>query len=167
EWVGDPPPLLPPNMLRAFPGGMPGRDPYTLMHPNRIVAYSLSDGSFRWKSDASSTRQVNAAGNGPAETEFLAAPLLVDGYLLAPTDSDRLFCIDRASGAQRWFAARDAYTHIVAASESSVWVAGAGAAMFDLETGKLVWKKETPETTGRGCLSGERLYLPAAERLLA
>ncbi len=265
EWVRDPPQLVPANMQRRMIG-FPGRDPFTATHANRIVAYSLKDGAFLWKSDASATRQVNIAGSGPAETEFLAPPVfaedclvapcrmnsdlfavvldprtgrlvrqlylcgtgggafdslaalepcLADGViffptgrellvavetsdwsvrwavryaglrdgrpaqgwvpgppvavsdvvLLAPTDADQLLCLDRASGSVRWQAERGDFTHIIAAGDRGVWVGGRGVAMLDLETGRPVWQRETDEMSGRGCLSGDRLYVPTYEGL--
>ncbi len=99
EWPADPPPLLSENMARRFPGGMPGRDSFSITHPNRVAAYSLTDGSFLWRTDSSvnppaerprERRQIvfppvpGAVPQADNEIEFLSAPIPVGDYLLAP-----------------------------------------------------------------------------------
>src|SRR4029077_609582 len=37
----------------------------------------------------------------------------------------------------------------------------------DIESGRPVWAKDTPDLSGRACLSGDRLYVPTFEGLLA
>lgn len=268
EWIADAPLPLNEIQARRFPGGIAGRDPFSSVRANRIATYSLKDGSPIWRSDASGTRQLNIAGTGPAETEYLAPPIEAEGYLvapcrmnsdlfamlldpksgkvvrqvylcgtgggafdslaslepalsdgaiyfptgrgllvavetsdwsvrwavrypglaqgvyeggwlptapavvadaivLAPNDSDAIFCFDRPSGQIRWQAARDDYSHLIAASDRGVWVGGKNVALLDLATGKPVWRRDTAAFSGRACLSGDRLYVPTFEGFLA
>ncbi|HOB73352.1 MAG TPA: PQQ-binding-like beta-propeller repeat protein [Phycisphaerae bacterium] len=74
EWLGDPPTVTGFEQIRAWPGA----GGLATTYPNRVVAYSLKDGAQVWESN------TRPGENKLGLVEFLAAPIPVDGYLVAP-----------------------------------------------------------------------------------
>lgn len=75
EWASDPPAVLPAQQQLRF---WPGTTGLAATHPNRVVAYSLRDGRRVWESNT-------ALGESKLGlVEFLAVPIPVENYLVAP-----------------------------------------------------------------------------------
>ncbi len=268
DWGGEPPSVLPRAMRWQMPGAFP-RDPFSTGQVNQIVAYSLQDGSVRWRCQPPATGEVPDGNPAAADAQFMSVPVPVgdellsvcrsnsdlfavlidpengkirrqlylcgtgggafdalsplppaiadglvfiptgrgllvaldsanwsirwavryegatpdvqreggwlptppvavaDVVLLAPDDADELICLDRSSGEIRWRVKRDAYTYLLGATDSHVWVAGPGVQMLDVRSGRPVWRRNAAEPTGRGALAGDRVYLPTLQGLKA
>ena len=87
--------------------------------------------------------------------------------LLAPGDADSLLAFDRATGTIAWKLPRGDGLYVLAADPdpAAAWVVGDTVRRVDLETGHVLWERRIGHPTGRGALSGGRLYLPTTDHV--
>ncbi len=122
--------------------------------PSRSVLWAV-----RYPSRRPSPRQ-------PVQT--LEPPVATADVLLAvPPDANQLICVDRFTGDVRWRIELSEPVQILGADRTHAWLAGSELQMIDLQTGKPVWAKASIRPSGRGVISGDRIYLPTAGGLIA
>ncbi|MGB9626976.1 MAG: PQQ-binding-like beta-propeller repeat protein, partial [Phycisphaerae bacterium] len=108
---------------------------------------------------------VRSAQRSAAQGGWLCSPPIATAglVLLAPADADYLYAFDCARGGVAWQVDRGDSLYLLGADARHAWVVGQGVTQIDLETGRRTWRQEVGIPTGRGAISGERLYLPTAE----
>lgn len=100
----------------------------------------------------------------PGRSWLCSPPIAAGGLLLlAPTDADYLYALDRVTGKVAWRTDRGDSLYLLGADLRHAWVVGPGVTQIELETGRRLWRREIGVPTGRGAISGNRLYLPTAE----
>ena len=104
-----------------------------------------------------------------ADSHWLPTPVIAvaDCLLVAPPDANYLYCLDRATGEIRWHVERGGSTYILAATDRHVWLGGEQVQLINVETGEQIWCKPAAEPSGRGVVSGDRIYLPTRKGLEA
>ncbi len=128
-----------------------------------LVALDANDFSIQW------ILRYDRTARKVAETSW-RTPQLVgagDSLLLAPPDADQLLCIDRHTAKIRWSFDRGDAQCILATNARLVWLVGPRVEAVRIETGDSVWSRPIPQLAGRGALSGNRLYLPTLNGLVA
>ncbi len=108
---------------------------------------------------------ARTAARATAQGGWLCSPPIATAglVLLAPTDADTLYAFDCARGGVAWQVERGDSLYLLGADARHAWVVGPGVTQIDLETGRRTWRQEVGIPTGRGAISGDRLYLPTAE----
>ena len=126
-----------------------------------LFAVEVSSWSIRWA--------VRYESNGGGSAGWLPTPVVAvaDVVLLAPGDAEYLFCFDRGTGETRWQVDRDNFTYVLGATDAHVWLAGEDLQQVGVESGKPLWRFPCGQPTGRGVISGERIYLPTTEGVVA
>ena len=140
-------------------------------HAGVIVGLEAATGRRAW-----AVRYPTRSMSGPADP---GPCVFADGRLYAaPTDSDRLYCLDAASGSVLWSSGPQAVTHLLGVAGGRVVceLGGmhAGVCAFDSVTGRRLtdWGyrvagADAMAPFGRGLLFGDRVYWPTrAEGLL-
>jgi outer membrane protein assembly factor BamB/tetratricopeptide (TPR) repeat protein len=106
----------------------------------------------------------NPTGPAPVATWLPGPPIAAGGVvLLAPVDGPQLLAFDRDTGTPRWQLDRDEHLYLLGATERCAWIVGDTVTQIDLELGRPLWHQEVGAPTGRGAISGDRLYLPTHE----
>lgn len=148
-----------------------------------VAAVSASEGRVQWlmKYPRGEFRSNDPDNN---ESHFFRDlnPCLIakDQILVAPTDCNRLFSLDRVTGRLNWATppglAADAL-HLLGATSSSLIASGDYLYWLDLQTGKLqtqfpppapqgpMFAAPSPRGIGRGLLAGEHVYWPTRENI--
>ncbi len=128
-----------------------------------LFALEASTWSVRW-----AVRYELPEGGLPA-AGWLPTPVIAvaDVVLCAPGDADYLFCLDRATGEVRWRVPREGFAYLLGATDAHVWMAGPQVQLIEVETGRPVWRQGCGEPAGRGVISGDRIYLPTVEGVVA
>ncbi len=128
-----------------------------------LVALDASDFSIQWilRYDGMTRKVADTSWQTP---QLAAAG---DSLLLAPPDADQLLCIDGKTAKTRWTFDRGDAQCIVAANTRHVWLGGPRIEAVRIETGEPAWSRQIPPLAGRGALSGNRLYLPTLDGLVA
>jgi outer membrane protein assembly factor BamB len=94
------------------------------------------------------------------------------GLVVLPSDADRIFALDRRTGALLWESPRTSpfgtvANYVLGVSGRGLFVAGKNAARrYDLPSGRLVWEKEIADSFGRGCVTDDSVYLPVRDSIL-
>lgn len=117
---------------------------------------------------ASGRDDIDAAAARASAEHWLCTPPIAAGgvVLLAPPDADFLYAFDRSRGRLLWRTPRGDHLYVLGADARSVWLVGPSVTRIDLETGRSAWTHPAGLPTGRGAISGDRLYLPTVERLI-
>lgn len=110
------------------------------------------------------TQEIAEAVGGIGWRE--GAPMAAGGLvLLAPADTNRLVAFNRVDGSVLWTVDRGHRLYVLGADSQHAWLAGQTVVKISLEAGKAVWERDVGAPTGRGAVSGNRLYLPTTEDL--
>ncbi|HOW18350.1 MAG TPA: PQQ-binding-like beta-propeller repeat protein, partial [Phycisphaerae bacterium] len=141
-----------------------------------LIALDTVTWSIRWavryETGAGPSQRLPRAGLSARSAQRAAAqggwlcspPIATAGrVLLAPADADYLYAFDCARGGVAWQVDRGDSLYLLGADARHAWVVGSGVTQIDLETGRRTWRQEVGIPTGRGAISGDRLYLPTAE----
>ncbi len=81
--------------------------------------------------------------------------------LLTSPDTERLHAIHATTGIELWNAPRGAGLHLAGVLQNVALVVESMAVRgHDLQTGRLLWRAETGEISGRGAISGDYLLQP-------
>ncbi|MEI7701202.1 MAG: PQQ-binding-like beta-propeller repeat protein [Planctomycetia bacterium] len=170
--------------LRKHAGLIPSFAQGLLICPtcdDRIIAVSAEDLSIRWvfrysgvvrRQEIGGDNNILFGANNPSDsnrvdrdnrwTDFL--PRIVDGkVLVTPRDSDQLYCLDLATGAQIWTAARGGYHAVAGVTEDRVVLVGnSQVGAFDINTGKPLWMTQLRRgtTSGSVVFHGPVLQIP-------
>lgn len=98
-------------------------------------------------------------------------PIIADDLLLvAPVDSTDIFAIDRFDGRERWRLPRRDVLDVVGLAGDGLVLSGQGLSCVDLHDpiGKpLHWKSVPLEIVGRATISGDRVFVPTREGVVA
>lgn len=137
-----------------------------------LIAMDTLTWTIRWAVRYESTYAVGSSGmvvrddDTSADAWLDTAPIATTNLvLLAPTDGDYLFAFDRVTGEQVWRVERGSHTYLLGADNHFCWMAGPQVTAVDLQTGVRKWKRETGSPSGRGAISGDRIYMPSFDRL--
>jgi outer membrane protein assembly factor BamB len=157
---------------------------YFNTHHGVIAAIDASDGQARWI--CKYPRAPFQSGDPDRADEHFfrdVTPCLVAGdyVICAPADCDRLFALERATGALAWATppgvASDA-VHLLGAVDDWLVASGNYLYWFDLHTGRLLTQyppRQTagrehaaanPRGLGRGVLAGDLVFFPTRESIL-
>ncbi len=144
-----------------------------------VLALGRDDFSLRWAGLYRSGPTIRTTGGVLLRRQGLVRqgfqvrgwasnpPVVAGGLvLLAPPDSEALLAFDRQTGEKRWDAARDEHRYIAAADDRHVYVVGTKIRAVRLSDGRRAWLWSGQPITARPILSGNRLYVPTAERLV-
>ncbi len=127
-----------------------------------LLAMDVAEGSVLWAS-----RYADHAEQPPRVGWLPSSPVVGgDTIWLAPTDAHLLVGFDRFSGRPRVRVPRGRCTHIIAVDAGRVWLGGGEAAAVDPATGEVIWRRSVGDPSGRGILSGGRLFLPTWDGLV-
>ncbi len=118
-------------------------------HIGLLVAVDAVTGELRWvheSLDQPPDARAQSFRNLPTLTQrhhasFPCTPIATDGAIVyLPSQSDKLFCLDAATGKARWSAKADQVDTVATVSDNRVIVLGKfGAQAFDLNTGHSQW----------------------------
>lgn len=128
-----------------------------------IIALEAASWTIRW------AVRYDELSEQKTEGRWLSTPVIAvaDAVLLAPADADYLYGLDRATGEIRWHVPRGDSQYVLGATDRHVWLGGEQTQLLNVETGERVWTKSVGAVTGRGVVSGERVYLPTRKGLVA
>jgi outer membrane protein assembly factor BamB len=94
------------------------------------------------------------------------------GLVVLPSDADRIFALDRRTGEMLWESPRTSpvgtvANYVLGVNGRGLFVAGKNAVRrYDIPSGRLVWEKEIGDSFGRGCVTGDSVYLPVRDSIL-
>ncbi|MDP7249575.1 MAG: PQQ-binding-like beta-propeller repeat protein [Planctomycetota bacterium] len=95
----------------------------------------------------------------------VSAPLLQGRYLLfLPTDSAKLFCLNRISGEKIWEAPATSRSFLACKGKGKVLVIGDEAAIYDIATGKQIVRHTPGAAIGRGVKLGDTYIYPIKDQ---
>lgn len=84
--------------------------------------------------------------------------------IVAAVDSDALMALDTNTGLLLWRRPRpDGAFYIMGVDDHRIWLGGSGAYCLSADDGSQIWEASEPlqaKVTGRGALSGSKIYLP-------
>ncbi len=130
-----------------------------------LMALELPELAPRWASrygrSLPKARANQSLANWSSTPPIVAGPVVV----LAPHDSNQLLVFDRASGALAWSVPRQGHRYVLGAEGGLVWIAGSAVTALNVHTGDQVWSTSLATATGRGALSGDRVFVPTTEGL--
>jgi len=90
--------------------------------------------------------------------------------LVAAVDSDALMALDTNTGRMLWQRPRPGGAfYIMGVDDNRVWLGGSGAYCLRAEDGTQIWETTEPlraKVTGRGALSGSKIYLPLMDSVV-
>jgi outer membrane protein assembly factor BamB/tetratricopeptide (TPR) repeat protein len=97
----------------------------------------------------------------------VSAPI-VAGHLVVflPSDGDKLYALNRASGKMVWQSPVEKSNLLVAVHEGKALATGETTAAFDLETGNQLWKTQPGVPIGRGVALGDKYLVPVPGKRL-
>jgi len=146
---------------------------YVSTHHGLVFAIDADKRSVAWAhryadSDVPRRGRITQTPVGPPG-EWLSGPPVVAGrlLLLAPADHGELLAFDRLTGALRWSKPRGTHRYIVAADAGRVWLGGDEFGCISLLNQSYVWKASVAGATGHAVLSGDTIYVPTRQSLIA
>lgn len=138
-----------------------------------LFALNVDDHSLEWASTYMNVDAEIKSGRIRSHAQaagWLSTPPVIAGplVLLAPTDGARLYGFDRTNGELVFQTVQHPFArYMISADARSAWVGGQELCKIDLSTGETVWQLDTPQSTGRCAHSGDVIYVPTGEGLLA
>ncbi len=159
-----------------------GGDIYVASGSGLVFAIEGGTGLIRWvtryKRDAAPSSNVNqnqwtvAATRGMSIKGWDDDSLIVHGGLLvvAPSDADFLFALDRISGEMRWNTPRVSGRYLLGVLNERLYYAGTDAVhCLKVGGGLRLWDAslgtDVP-SRGRGCLTADAIYMPAKDSIV-
>lgn len=147
-----------------------------------MLALGSGDFSLRWvfnyerrvMRDSTSLVMTRMSANSSVTATSLTPtlwasnpPMVAGGLvLLAPTDGNKLYAVDRETGARRWAAARNSHRYLIGCDASRVFVSGEKVEAINLADGKSAWEFGDAKPVGRAALSGGRIFVPVKAGLV-
>ncbi len=152
-----------PDQNQTLTPAMAGRTMYVPTGHGLLVAVDVDDRSLLWASRYPQMPVDPTAAPDPG------APPVVSGarVLLLPNDSDQVLALDRASGEIRWSTPRRGHSYIIGADDHAAILGGHGVARIAVDDGKYIWSDNYGTPTGRAAISGQTVYLPTTDGLMA
>lgn len=92
--------------------------------------------------------------------------------IVLASDCDHVIALDRRTGDRIWESPRTSpfgtvANYVLGVNGRGLFVAGKNAVRrYDLPSGRLVWEKEIADSYGRGCVTGDSVYLPVRDSIL-
>jgi outer membrane protein assembly factor BamB len=138
-------------------------------HAGAVVALDPSSGELHWGVRYPSRGPLTAAG-APAPRD-LAPCVYADGrLLLAPLDTDRLYCLEATSGRVLWEQEGVEIIHLLGVAGGRVYfTTPRGVQATALADGAVVWQQPAQgelASLGRGLLLGDWLFWPTQDATL-
>ncbi|MCH7702289.1 MAG: PQQ-binding-like beta-propeller repeat protein [Planctomycetes bacterium] len=138
-----------------------------------LLAMDAEQGIVRWASQYES-RQSSASNarrprSSPGPGQWSCSPPVVCGsaVVLAPVDGRQVMAFDRNDGHRLWsIEAPIESEYILAGTADTVILGGEVVQAIDVSSGAVRWTTRIPPPTGRGALSGSRIYLPTLDGLV-
>jgi outer membrane protein assembly factor BamB len=136
-----------------------------------IAAADLATGRLAWLSryDQPTERRLRPRWyrRGISPGWRTPTPVISDGVVYAtPPDSDFLYALDLDSGQLLWRHSRETHSHLAAARDGRVYLAGTRAQCLNA-SGEVEWQADLPTAVaGRPALGGHVLHLPLAGGIL-
>ncbi|MDX1944384.1 MAG: PQQ-binding-like beta-propeller repeat protein [Pirellulaceae bacterium] len=160
-----------------------GREAYLTVGCGVIFAVDAVGGSIRWamrytrdgKPNAMMRQMGHQPGSGLMDPSGWDDDLVIPygrALVVMSSDCDKLLSLDRRSGELLWESPR--VSPFGAASSYCVGVNGRGLIVagknivrrYDIPSGRLVWEKEIEDSLGRGCVTGDAVYIPVKDSIL-
>lgn len=137
-----------------------------------IAALGRADLQWRWATTYASSLSDHVSRfwwqqeTSVEESTFDMPVFLGDLLIVAPIDTNEIIAIERQSGRQRWRRPRGDLPFPIGGSEAGLVLAGAGLSCIDAADGTtLRWKSVPLDLTGRGIVSGSRVFAPTRSGL--
>jgi outer membrane protein assembly factor BamB len=112
-----------------------------------------------------SARQRYSTGNLNNTRPAVSAPLIQGRYLLfLPTDSPKLFCLNRISGEKIWEVDVTPSSFLACKGKGKVLVVGGEATMYEIATGKQTSRHTPGAAIGRGVKLGDAYIYPVQDQ---
>lgn len=133
-----------------------------------IVSVSISPLSLRW---AGQYEQHAGYDNILFHQHWRCGPPMLAGNLLlaTPPDSEMLMALDRGTGKLEWTLGQPADAkYILGVDDDHVWLGGEQLYCVNLRDGLIEWATtgDPLRTTGRGALSGHKIFVPTVDGLV-
>lgn len=162
-------------------------DPAQLQKRQHMAIYPTSDGSnvfvatgfgivisvgieplaLRWAAQYQQDSAFDVPRNGGHWQ--CEPPVLIGGLLLvAPPDSEMLMALDRATGKLEWTLGQpESAKYILGVDGKRMWLGGEQLYCVNLQDGLVEWESDASNFryTGRGVLSGDRVFIPTVDGL--
>jgi outer membrane protein assembly factor BamB len=134
-----------------------------------VLSISIDPLSLRW---AGQYEQHTGYDNILFSQHWRCGPPMLAGSLLlvASSDSELLMALDRATGRLVWTLNQpDGAKYLLGVDDDHVWLGGEQLHCVNLRDGWIEWSTsgDPLRTTGRGALSGDRIFVPTADGLAA
>lgn len=136
-----------------------------------VVAVEATDGRWSWAVTYESLG-VSWPAAVPVSRIAPAPCVYAEGQVfVAPSDAQRVFCLDAATGTLRWQRrVMEPLSHLVGVAHGRLIASGNSLWAFHTDTGQLDWsvRQVEPEDYGygRGWLAGEAVFWPTRRALL-
>ncbi|MBN1491306.1 MAG: PQQ-binding-like beta-propeller repeat protein, partial [Phycisphaerae bacterium] len=164
-------------------------DSFTALHPcvadevaylptgrGALIALDTTTWSIRWIVRYEQSLEISEERQRSGDAVLMVAPaarrpcsplMATAGLLLAvPSDASYLYAFDRVDGRIVWRVEWGEHWYLLGADGGQCWLAGPTVTQVDLETGRPGWARAIGKPTGRGAISGDRLYLPTEDGLV-
>lgn len=141
-----------------------------------VAAVRASDGQMLWGTRYPQiARQDDAPYTAPQRRDRGLTPCLIHRglVLVAPSDCDRVFALDAATGLLLWATAPEAadnVRHLLGVGGGNLIASGRRLYWINVETGQVIARfpggeDEALRSYGRGVLAGNQVYWPTRDRL--
>ncbi|MCH7719562.1 MAG: PQQ-binding-like beta-propeller repeat protein, partial [Planctomycetes bacterium] len=138
-----------------------------------LLAMDAEQGVVRWASrydsHPSTASNVRRPRSSLGPGQWLCSPPVVCGgaVVLAPVDGRQVMAFDRSDGHRLWSVEAPIESeYILAGTADTVILGGEVIEALDATSGAVRWTTRIPPPTGRGALSGARIYLPTLDGLV-
>ncbi|MEX2173109.1 MAG: PQQ-binding-like beta-propeller repeat protein [Pirellulaceae bacterium] len=154
-----------------------GREAYLTCGCGVIFAVDGVAGSIRWairyQRDGKQNNVMRQYGYNAAATLDLSGwddDVVIpygQALIVMSSDCDKLLAIDRRTGELLWASPRAEADYCLGVHGRGLFVAGKNVVRrYDIPSGRLVWVKEVEDSLGRGCVTGDAVYLPVKDSIV-
>ncbi len=150
-----------------------GGEAYVATGYGVVFALDAADGAVRWASTYE--RQKRSGTQYSYNRQVLpdvvgfdddTAVAVGDVLVVAPSDSEKLMGIDRASGEVKYSIESKGMRYCLGADTGGVFIGGPeSVTRYDAQSGKATWTQKVKTSFGRAALTPEAIYLPVGQEI--